>query len=124
MLAHINHPEAFIRLAAYQMAQQLLEQHPKLSNKKAIDSLKKVLRKVSTYEEAKEVLQLLDALVKEEPSLTSTVSKTVVDLTKNRTIKLAHSDMGREVIMPLTQTTHCTIFYVCRLFIDRSPQTG
>jgi hypothetical protein len=104
MLAHINHPEASIRAAAYQMAQQLLERHPKLSDKKAINFLKKVLRKVSTYEEVKEVLQLLDALVKENPSLTLTVSKTVIDLTKNRTIKLAHSDMGREIIMPLTQT--------------------
>jgi len=104
MLAHINHPEAFIRVAAYQMAQQLLEQHPKLANKKAIDLLKKVLRKVGTYEEAKEALQLLDALVKEKPSLTLTVSKIVVGLTKNRTVKLAHSDMGQEIIMPLMQT--------------------
>ena len=104
MLARINHPEASVRVAASQMVQQLLERYPKLSNKKAINFLKKGLRKVSTYEEAKEVLQLLDALVKEKPSLTLTVSKTVVDLTKNRTIKLAHSDMGREIIMPLTQT--------------------
>ena len=104
MLAHINHPETFMRVAAYQRAQQLLEQHPKLANKKAINLLKKVLRKVGTYEEAKEALQLLDALVKEKPGLALTVSKIVVGLTKNRTIKLAHSDMGREIIVPLMQT--------------------
>lgn len=104
ILAHINHPEAFIRVAAYQRAQQLLEQHPKLANKKAIDLLKNVLRKVGTYEEAKEALQLLGALVKEKPSLTLTVSKIVVGLTKIRTIKLAHSDMGREIRMSLMQT--------------------
>lgn len=56
MLAHIDHPEAPIRVAAYQMAQKLPEQYPKLSNEKAIDFLKKVFHKVSTYEEATEVL--------------------------------------------------------------------
>ena len=82
MLAHINAPESFIRLAAYQRLCQLLKDHPKLANKKALQYIKKIVKKIGVRDNTQEALLLLNTLVNTNPKLALPTAKIVVHLTK------------------------------------------
>ncbi len=111
LLANINHQEAYVREAAFQTLDQLLAHNPKLATKKGVTSVRKVLHKANTGEEAKEALQLLCVLVKLKHSLASAAAKVIMDLTVNGKDMLAKKDIGLDMLAPLTQTV-----------IDNSPK--
>lgn len=82
LLAHINNTESFIRLAAYQRLCQLLKDHPKLANKKALQYIKKIVHKMGVRENTKEAILLVNALVNTNPKLVSPIARLVAHLTK------------------------------------------
>lgn len=82
ILPHINHRDSFIRLAAYKGLCRLLIDHTELANKKAMQHVKSVLKKIGAQAEAQEALHLLDALVNANPKLALSAAKMVAHLTK------------------------------------------
>src|SRR3569623_625386 len=102
MLVHINDPENFVRLAAYQKLCQLLMDHPELANKQALKHTRKILRKVGIQKESREAVQLLGALINTNLKLASPIVKILVKLTKAPN-KPASNTADYEGLKTLTQ---------------------
>jgi len=104
LLGHINHPDASIRLAAYQGLCQCLKNHSKLANKKTLQHVKKIFRKEGIRKETQEALYLLNALVDTNPKLALPTTLIVVQLTKPSQQFVTKEDVSRKAFASLIPT--------------------
>ncbi len=104
LLANIAHKEEYVRGVACQKACQLLTEDPKLARKSTVNSLKKVLHRVSNSQETDEALQLLCLLVAKHPQLALPASSVVLGLASNGKNMLVNEGIVLNMLLPLTQT--------------------